>query len=110
MIDMISENIFILAASNITMLAWIVAALLLLGAGLRALKKLALARFSRALGSPDDRVPRLAGKPGAGLLAVLALTGAAGYAESPVLPHHHGRAARRRPPSSTTSGAAAKPD
>jgi hypothetical protein len=84
MSDLISDCIFRLAASNITMMAWTVGALLLLGAVLGALKKFALSLFtSRRPGNPG---PRLTAKPAAKLLSILALTGVAGYAGARFIP------------------------
>jgi hypothetical protein len=93
----ISELLFHLAARNITTMAWIVGLLLLLGAVLGALRKLATALLSGAFRAGDATASRLAEKPKAALpiLAVLALTGACGYAglrifprtvENPVIP------------------------
>lgn len=80
MTDLMSDSMFRPAAGNIMTLAWLVAALLLLGAALSGLKNLARALWSGAVRRGDGRVPRSPGKPAVGLLAVLALmTGAAGY-------------------------------
>ena len=80
--ETIIDLIFHSAARNITTMAWFVGGLLLLGAALSALRKLALALFAGALHAGDGTASRLAEKPKAALLipAVLALTGAGGFA------------------------------